>query len=124
MKPLRNAVIAALLTPTNRMKDKEAARIIQDAFAAGDRTAMARALRSGMLDRPDLTDRFHAIRTPLLIMAGMEDPVWTPQQADLAAVGQPYATVVTIPNAAHLPPLEAPELTTRHIVDFWSEQSA
>lgn len=38
VKPLRNAVIATLLTPSNRAKDKEAVRITQDAFTAGDRT--------------------------------------------------------------------------------------
>jgi len=46
------------------------------------------------------------IRAPTLVVAGAEDPVTTPEQAEEIAAGIPHARLVVLPEAAHLANVE------------------
>jgi pimeloyl-ACP methyl ester carboxylesterase len=46
---------------------------------------MYRAMRNLMVGRPDLTERFRSLRVPILLLAGSDDPLWTPSNASAAA---------------------------------------
>lgn len=54
----------------------------------------------------DFRDRLPEIGAPTLVVAGAEDPVTTPEQAEEIAAGIPHARLVVLPEAAHLANVE------------------
>jgi len=54
----------------------------------------------------DFRDRLSEIGAPTLVVAGAEDPVTTPEQAEEIAVGIPHARLVVLSEAAHLANVE------------------
>ena len=38
-------------------------------------------MRNLVLSRPDLTNRFRSLRIPMIVLAGGDDPMWTPAAA-------------------------------------------
>ncbi|MCF2571956.1 alpha/beta fold hydrolase [Brevibacterium sp. UCMA 11754] len=68
----------------------------------------------------DVTGRLEAVTTPSLFIAGSQDPGCTPEaMAELAAQVADSAMVV-IPDAAHLPMAEHPDIVFDHIEAFLS----
>lgn len=64
----------------------------------------SRALR----DRPDRQAALAAYRGPALVLMGAEDRLCPRDRHDLMHALMPQSRFVTIPGAAHLPPLERP----------------
>lgn len=79
-------------------------RIIKGQSAAAIRGAILR-----MMARPDATPQLGAIGVPGLVVAGEEDVLTPPAEAERLAASIPHATLVTIPGAGHLPNLERPD---------------
>lgn len=75
--------------------------------------AAARALKTY-----DLDGSLGAITTPLLFMAGAQDPGCTPEAMTEMAAEVDGSELVVIPDAAHLPMVEHPDLVFEHIHDF------
>ncbi|WP_193101737.1 alpha/beta fold hydrolase [Brevibacterium aurantiacum] len=68
----------------------------------------------------DVTGRLEAVSTPSLFIAGSQDPGCTPEaMAELSAQVADSAMVV-IPDAAHLPMAEHPDIVFDHIEAFLS----
>lgn len=67
--------------------------------------------------QPPIIDRLRDIAVPTLIVNGVYDPSAIQEIADLMAVRIPRATRVDL-ETGHLPPMEAPEETTRVLVEF------
>ncbi|GAA1939638.1 hypothetical protein GCM10009689_20690 [Brevibacterium antiquum] len=68
----------------------------------------------------DVTGRLAAVTTPTLFIAGSQDPGFTPEaMAELSAQVADSAMVV-IPDAAHLPMAEHPDIVFDHIEAFLS----
>lgn len=57
----------------------------------------------------DLRSRLHHIRAPALVVAGREDPSTPPAHARELADGIPGATLLELPGASHLAPVERPQ---------------
>jgi YbgC/YbaW family acyl-CoA thioester hydrolase len=55
---------------------------------------------------------------PTLVIVGQDDTLTPPDAARLMAEAIPGARLAVIPEAGHLPPVERPEETTRHLRDF------
>ncbi|MGD9985394.1 alpha/beta fold hydrolase [Pseudonocardia sp.] len=115
-RPLTGPVLAALLSDA---ADADTIAVVRRAFHGGDRVGMHRVMRSMMLDRPDLTDRLHRIAVPTLLVAGADDPMWTPQRAERAATALVDGRVATIAGAGHIPPLERPGETAAAVLELW-----
>lgn len=64
------------------------------------------------LARYDLRERLAEISVPTLVIAGRQDPAAPPPKARELADGIPDATLVEIPRAAHLAPVEQPDAVT------------
>jgi len=62
--------------------------------------------------------RLGEIRVSTLVVIGDQDVPTMLAQADLLASGVAGARKVVIPNAAHLPNMEQPELFNRVVLDF------
>ncbi|WP_164928911.1 alpha/beta fold hydrolase [Gloeobacter violaceus] len=66
--------------------------------------------------REDFSDSMDKIALPVLVIVGEADPVLSPRLLEQQVVGRiAGARLVTVPDAGHLLPLEAPEATARHI---------
>ena len=62
----------------------------------------------GMAKRPDATQWLSAFDMPTLVICGEQDAISPVGEMKLMAAKIPNARFVTIPNAGHLPPVEAP----------------
>jgi pimeloyl-ACP methyl ester carboxylesterase len=65
----------------------------------------------GMIEREEAFSVLSDFDRPLLLVTGEDDGITTPHDAETmaeAAVNVPYVRLVTVPDAAHLTPLERP----------------
>jgi pimeloyl-ACP methyl ester carboxylesterase len=67
---------------------------------------------------PPASERLGEIAAPTLVVVGDEDVDDMKQIADVLAAGIPGARKVTMPETAHLPPLERPQEFNRILLDF------
>jgi len=104
--------------------DPQAYHIVGDAFRHANRRAMATAIRSLSLNRPDLSPLLPRITAPTLFVTGENDVMATVSEARDAADQLSNGSVVAVPGAGHITPLlqNAPALATL-IVEFWAKQS-
>lgn len=74
---------------------------------------------AAMRDREGSEDLLQTLAgVPTLVMAGEADTLTTPAQARALADAIPGAKLAIVPGAAHLPPMEQPEVTTARLQDF------
>lgn len=66
----------------------------------------------------DLSGKLGSIATPTLVMAGAQDPGCTPEAMSELAEQIEGAHFVTIPDSAHLPMVEHPEIVVDYIQEF------
>jgi 3-oxoadipate enol-lactonase len=76
------------------------------------------AASRGMARRADSNDLLPGITCPTLVIAGEEDALIPPSEAQAYAEGIPGAQFVTIPNAGHLSNLEQPDIFLATISSF------
>lgn len=119
---LVKGVEAALLGAKPPPKD---AQVISSALRGVDRRGMHAAMRSVMLQRPDLTAVLAPLATPTLIVAAEQDALWQPTEARSAAGQFPHRAFGTVPGAGHVAPLlqHAPALAGL-VSDFWQDPGA
>lgn len=118
---LSSEICDALLSPRTRLTDPEAVALVLDCLRSVDRRALANAMRSISLGRPDLTSRLAAIRCPTVFVTGSDHAEWTPVQAEEASRLLATGSVVVVPNTAYLIPLEAPTESVRVVRDLWAQ---
>lgn len=88
-------------------------RMIADTNAAG-----AAAAQRGMAARRDYTLDLARITVPTLIIAGSEDAVRTPADAEFIHQGIKDSRLEVIDDAGHLMNMEQPEVFNRTLTDF------
>lgn len=76
----------------------------------------AKALR----DRPDQTATLTAFKGPALVLMGEDDKLCPRDRHELMHALMPQSTLVIIPHAGHLPPLETPEAIFAHLHNWLS----
>ena len=116
---LSRGIVDALLSPKNRADDPEAVALVLDCLRTMERRALANAMVSISIRRPDLTPRLAAVRCPTIFVTGSDLPDWVPNLA--AAKSRLLATgsVAVIPDTAYLTPLEVPMETVRIVRELW-----
>jgi pimeloyl-ACP methyl ester carboxylesterase len=125
--------VLARLVHLLRENPREGQRLIQDlSFAPGaPRECMElvdRVLRAGAplvtladylaCDRFDVRERLASMRTPTLVLAGVEDRLTPPAYGRFLAEAIPGARLVEIPAAGHFPQLEQPVAVNAAIREF------
>src|SRR2546430_10454317 len=83
----------------------------------------AAAAQRGMAARRDYSDELANITVPTLIIAGREDGVRKPEDAEFIHRRIRGSQLVTIDDAGHLMNLEQPEIFNNLMLDFLSGQS-
>lgn len=116
---LSSGIVEALLSPRTRASDPEAVALVLDCLRTMERRALANAMHSISLGRPDLTPRLGAIRCPTVFVTGADHSGWTPEQAEAKCRLLADGSVAVIPDTAYLTPLEAPAETVRLVRDLW-----
>jgi pimeloyl-ACP methyl ester carboxylesterase len=102
----------------------DSAKAILDAFRNADRSEMFAAMRSAMLNRPDITDRLDRISTPTVMAVGRGDAMWDPEHARAATSLMPCATTIEVRGSGHVGPLLLDvDLLTRTITELWAGAS-
>ncbi|MFE4974801.1 alpha/beta fold hydrolase [Kitasatospora sp. NPDC056651] len=84
---------------------------------AADPRAVAWA-QEAIAARPDSVEVLRATDVPAVVITGAEDELVTADEAALMAGALPQGRLVTVPGVGHLQPLEAPELTTRLLIEL------
>ena len=117
---LSSGIRDALLSPRTRSNDPEAVALVLDCLRTMDRRALANAMVSISLGRPDLTPRLSSIRCPTLFVTGADHPEWTGDQAEATSRTLAMGSAAVVPDTAYLIPLEAPEATIQYVRDLWA----
>lgn len=99
--------------PARRSEVAEQERRIR----TNSRTGVFRAGR-GIFDRDSVEGELHQIRTPTLVVTGEHDRPHPPAQGRADAARIPDATFVELEDVGHTPPEEAPDETTRLVLDW------
>jgi 3-oxoadipate enol-lactonase len=72
----------------------------------------------------DLRARLSEIRVPALVLVGEHDEATPPAMARALADGLPESRFVTLPDCAHVPQLQAPEIFVREVTGFLHRPAA
>ena len=72
----------------------------------------------------DVRSRLGRIRTPTLILHGLDDSVVDPSHARLLRQAIPGSEVRLFPNTGHLIPIECPDETAQILLDWFAKNSA
>ena len=80
----------------------------------GDAAAIRQQL--ALISRADARPGLAAVTVPTLVLVGVDDTVTPPARADEIAAAIPHATLVTVPDAGHMTPLEQPAAVTRALL--------
>jgi pimeloyl-ACP methyl ester carboxylesterase len=77
-----------------------------------------------MLHRPDLRPVMPRLQVPTLMLAGRDDPMNDPVEAERAAGSVPDGRFARVTGAGHVAPLLiAPREVTQHVLRFWAHYS-
>ncbi|RUX98582.1 flavin reductase, partial [Mesorhizobium sp. M7A.F.Ca.US.005.03.2.1] len=101
-----------------------AARNTASALSAVDPEGYARTYRLFARADGDHADRLPTLAVPALFMTGSEDRNSSPAMSAAMARLAPHGRCTVLPGEKHMMAVAAPDLTTRHIVDFLAEDEA
>jgi pimeloyl-ACP methyl ester carboxylesterase len=93
--------------------------LVLDCLRTMERRALANAMMSISLGRPDLTPQLAAIRCPTVFVTGSDHAEWTPDQAESKSRLLAAGSVAVVPDTAYLTPVEAPMETVRIVQALW-----
>ena len=122
LKPLSDALVG----PESVAATPDQAAAVMRAFTEADRPSMFRAMRSMMLNRPDMRADMARITAPTLLIAGRDDSTgWRPADAQAVADTMRNARVVAAAGSGHSSPLLI-DMTTveRALAEFWAAADA
>ena len=105
------------------LNDPEAVALVLDSLHTMRKRALADAMVSISLRRPDLTPRLGSIRCPTAFVTGSDHSGWSPEQAEAKSRLLANGLVAVVPDTAYLIPLEAPQATIEHVRDVWAART-
>jgi 3-oxoadipate enol-lactonase len=113
------AIVAAMLSKLVLPTADAAVRGLVRTMIEGTPTATIVADLRGLKARPDRTSLLASIAVPTLVVVGEQDPITPPSEAKLLQQGIAGARLATIPEAAHMPPMEQPLAFAAAVGAFW-----
>ncbi|MGW0163424.1 alpha/beta fold hydrolase [Mycobacterium sp. NPDC003323] len=116
--PLTREVLKAFLGPTTFRERPEVVEYVRTATRAVDIASSAWAVTSVVPKRPDQRALLAQVRTPVLVVAGVEDATFPVAETLEMAAAIPGAATAVLDGVAHLAALENPTLVNALISDF------
>ena len=111
------AMTSRLFAPMTREQRPELVEPVIAVMAATSPRTITASLR-GMAARPDRTTDLMRITIPTLVLVGGEDVITPVSDARAMVEELPNATLVIVPDAGHMAPLENPWATNMAILTF------
>ncbi|MFN8751339.1 MAG: alpha/beta fold hydrolase [Betaproteobacteria bacterium] len=96
-----------------RTRQPEVVERFAAAFKARDPRTLQAVSRAVLMERESLLPLLPKLRVPVLAVSGAEDPLYPAAQAEEIARSIPKARFVSVPDSAHLTPLEQPVITAK-----------
>nr|WP_184601482.1 alpha/beta hydrolase [Rhodanobacter sp. MP1X3] len=112
--------LRAFAGPTTERERPEVILAIREAVARVNGRSVHWAIRSVVPERPSQIDLFGTIRTPVLVLAGVEDRTFPVEETRAMAAAIPGAEFRVVTGVAHLAGLECPRIVDEIIDDFLS----
>ena len=109
-----NTITPQLLTGATRLNNPTTTTGIEDIIAEGS-VAGAQAGAETLAIRPDYTTQLAAIKVPVLVIEGRDDPVYAFPIAQALSQQVPHGTLALLPDAAHVSIYERPDLANKAI---------
>lgn len=120
--PLTHAVLKAFLGPTTFRTRPDVVAFVRESVQRVDIRSGAWAVRSVVPLRPDQRGLLSKVRTPVLVVAGVEDATFPVPETMAMAEAIPDGAVAVLDGVAHLAALENPSLVNKLIGDFVSRE--
>jgi 3-carboxy-cis,cis-muconate cycloisomerase/3-oxoadipate enol-lactonase len=111
-----DAVVARWFTPEYVAREPDRVAAARAMIAATSAEGYAGCCE--VLAATDMRPLLGAIRAPAIVISGAADPASPPERGDELASGIEGATIVVIPDAAHLAPIERPDVVTDLLTRF------
>lgn len=118
--PLVAAMLPKMLTPATMEEDDEIVDFVKEIMEGASVEGVVGALQA-MRDRPDSVADLTEIDVPTLIIHGAGDKLIPLSEAEVMYDAIPDAQLVVVPDAAHLPNLEQPDIFNDAVIDFLEE---
>ena len=120
--PLTRSVLKAFLGPTTFRTRPDVVSFVRESVQRVDIRSGAWAVRSVVPRRPDQRALMSKVRTPVLVVAGVEDATFPVPETMAMADAIPDGAVAVLDGVAHLAALENPSLVNKLIGDFVSRE--
>ncbi len=120
---LVETMLPKLFAEATRRQQPHVIDAMRGVVMAANPRGIAAAAR-GMAERPDVTSALGQIACPTLVIVGQSDVISPPAEMRGMAAAIPGATLVEIPNAGHMSPLENPAAVNAAIADFLARFNA
>jgi pimeloyl-ACP methyl ester carboxylesterase len=117
-----DSILQSLLSPRTLAEKPDVASRVREMVTTTDPRGAAAAQR-GMAARRDYRTDFPNISAPTLIIAGHEDGVRKPIDAESIHQGIPNSRLEVIDNAGHLMNMEQPERFNQVLLEFLTDAS-
>lgn len=114
-------IVSGLLAPATRRRDPDTSDNLANQLLAWNRRGLVDTVLSVLLDRTTIREELADIRTPTLVVSGAEDRTLPTTHSRHLVANLSDATLVEVPDAAHLVPLEQPEAANALILEFLDE---
>lgn len=108
-RPFVSRATQAFIGPTTAREKPQVAQQIRQTMAGLDVRSVCWAIDSVVPARPDQRALFGRIRTPVLVLAGIEDPTFPVPETTEMAKAIPGAEFLVMDGTGHLAGLERPE---------------
>ena len=112
-----NTVVPQLLTGATRLNDSVTTTAIEDMVAEGS-VAGAQAGAETLALRPNYTPQLAATNVPVLVIEGVDDPIYAVPVAQALATSVPHGTLALIPGASHVSIFERPKAANTAIENW------
>lgn len=116
--PLTRSVLKAFLGPTTFRTRPDVVEFVRRSVQCVDIASSTWAVRSVVPRRPDQHALLRDVRTPVLVVAGVEDATFPNAETKAMADAIPGARFVALDGVAHLAALEDPPLVNRLVEEF------
>lgn len=111
-------LLSLQLSAGTRRRQPQIGAQLATQFRSWDRRAVINTVRSVLVDRDGVLDALHDVHAPALIVSGAQDTILPSFFSRRMIEKMPNARHVEVPGAAHLVPLEMPDIASTLILDF------
>ncbi len=114
---IAETMLPKLLAPKTLQTNGELAEQVKRIMASATVPGIVGAL-GAMRDRPDSLDVLQTVNVPTLILAGADDALMPLAEQEKMKQAAANSTLVVIPDAGHLTPMEQPDAFNRAAAEF------